>query len=365
MTALKKYSLLIIWTSLIISCTGQSNTETTPAPFKQESIGETVSELDPKATLVYQDSKNNYWFASKEKGVYRYDGKSLVFFTSKDGFISSWILGVQEDKSGNIFFDTQDGISRFDGQKFTPLEVMEDNSSGNEWKLEPGDLWFRMGWDSNGPYRYDGQKLHHLKFPKSPLEDEFYAKYPNVSYNPYGIYSIYEDHKGSIWFGTSSLGIYRYDGKKLSWMYEQQLTETPEGGAFGIRSITEDANGYFWICNTNYKFRILPDSLESIGLQPIHYKRETGIEIPGKEAPYFMSMVADDNGDIWMASYLEGVWRSNGKELIHYPVKDGEKDIPLFSIYKDIRGELWVATHEDGPYKFNGKTFEKFKLDQQ
>ncbi len=43
-----------------------------------------------------------------------------------------------------------------------------------------------------------------------------------------------------------------------------------------------------------------------------------------------------------MVSYNNGVWRNNGKELIQYPIKDGERNIPLFTIYKDNQGDLWI-----------------------
>ena len=35
--------------------------------------------------VVYQDKKNQYWFGSWETGVYKYDGKPLINFTTKHG----------------------------------------------------------------------------------------------------------------------------------------------------------------------------------------------------------------------------------------------------------------------------------------
>jgi ligand-binding sensor domain-containing protein len=75
-----------------------------------------------------------------------------------------------------------------------------------------------------------------------------------------------------------------------------------------------------------------------------------------------MSSTVDITGALWMATYREGVWRYDGKSITHYPVKDGDKTIALFSIHKDNQGVLWLGTHEAGAYTFNGKTFEKFRL---
>ena len=56
------------------------------------------------------------------------------------------------------------------------------------------------------------------------------------------------------------------------------------------------------------------NSPESVEINAINYKREIGIENSEKEAPYFMSITEDNNGDLWMASNTEGIWRNNGKK---------------------------------------------------
>ena len=61
-----------------------------------------------------------------------------------------------------------------------------------------------------------------------------------------------------------------------------------------------------------------------------------------------------------MATYDEGVWRNNGKNLLHYPVKDGDKEVLLFSIYLDRQGMLWLGTQGAGVYWFNGEAFVRF-----
>ena len=347
--------------TFFLSCKGQGKTEAKKAQSNALTIGKTVAELDAKIWTIYQAQNGNYWFGSNGNGIFQFNGKTLKQFTKKDGLCSDTVLSIQEDQKGTIYFDTTEGVCLFDGQQFTTLKVVENNSAKHTWQSEPNDLWFRMGWDKNGPYRFDGEHLYHLQFPKNKMEDEFHSKYPNATYNPYGVYTIYKDSKGSVWFGTSSLGIYLYDGSDISWMYEKHLTETPEGGSFGIRSIIEDKEGYIWICNPKYKYSILPNNPKTNGLKPIPYQRKSGIEDKGLESLYFLSMTKDNNGDLWMVTYNNGVWRNTGKELIQYPIKDGLRNIPLFTLYKDNQGELWVGTQNDGVYKLIGDNFEKFE----
>jgi ligand-binding sensor domain-containing protein len=352
--------------TLLTSCNGQNTSPVAKSTSNEQDlsieIGDTVSELDKTIWIIFQDKNNHYWFGSDGHGVYRYDDKTILHFSTKDGLLNNRIRGIQEDKLGNIFITSLGGINKFDGQNFTTLPIMESN----EWKLDSNDLWFYMlgKTGENGTYRYDGNTLHHLKFPKHYMEDEYYKVNGKRPWSPYEPYTIYKDSKGNIWFGTAEFGICRYDGKSLSWMYEKHLTLIEGGGSFGIRSIIEDKEGKFWFCNTSYRYNILPASLIEQDKILIDYKREKGIENvkspEGKDRIYFMSVVEDDKGDLWMLTYEQGVWRYDGKTITQYAVKDGDKDIKLFSIYKDNNGDLWLGTHENGAYKFNGTSFEKF-----
>jgi len=355
--------------TLFTSCSGQNTSHI-------GGIGDTVKTLGNSVWYIFQAKNNDYWFGSDGQGVYRYDpsaslttsSKTIIQYTTKDGLPNDRIRGIQEDRSGNIYITTLEGISKFDGQTFTTLPPIESN----EWKLDPNDLWFSIPGKTKeyGPYRYDGKSLYHLKFPKHYLEDEYHTRNPNPLSSPYEVYTIYKDRKGNMWFGTAALGVCRYDGKSVSWMYERELTETPEGGSFGIRSVIEDKEGKFWFCNTHYRYTIYP--IDTAGRYRdeskkglINYKKEKGIDLSvtqnGDDFIYYQFIIEDNQRDLWMSTYREGVWKYDGVDMTHYPVRDGKEDIKIVSIYKDNHGNLWLGTQEEGAYKFNGNTFEKFR----
>lgn len=330
--------------------------------------GNTVSEMSKSIWSVFQDKNNHHWFGSDGQGIYRYDGKTLTQFTTKDGLPGNQIRGIQQDKSGNLFINTTKGISKYDGQAFTTLRVAESNSPKGGWKLQPDDLWFSGGQDTGVVYRYDGKWLHRLAFPATKRGDQELlrfprSKYPNARSSPYDVYTIYQDRRGSVWFGTATLGACRYDGKSFDWLYEDHLTNTPKGGSFGIRSIIEDKEGKFWFCNTRYRYNISPNNPTENGL--IDYQQEKGLSDlkahMGEDSFYFASIITDNKGDLWMTTYQGNVWRYDGKNITRYPVKDGSKDVMIVSIYRDNHNDLWLGTNEAGVYQFNGKTFEKFR----
>jgi ligand-binding sensor domain-containing protein len=148
--------------ALSASTAGQDKRADAKSEQKAESIanekkanpatGVFVSDLGQSAMYVFQAKNNDYWFGSNDRGVYRYDGKSLVNFTTKDGLVSNQIRGVQEDNSGNIYFTTYEGICKFDGQAFTTLSVAP-GSAPTDWKKHPDDLWFVGPPDAGLVYR--------------------------------------------------------------------------------------------------------------------------------------------------------------------------------------------------------------------
>lgn len=330
-------------------------------------VGTSVSELSKSILVVFQASNGDYWFGSDADGVYRYNGKTTIRYSEADGLSNNRIRSIQEDKLGNIYIATLGGINKFDGKTLTSLTAIKSNSSKDNWKLQPDDLWFCMPGKNGdkGPYRYDGTNLYQLKFPGHHLEAEYFEKHPNNAWSPYEVYYIYKDSKGTMWFGTSNFGLCRYDGLSHSWLYEEHLTNVPNGGSFGIRSIIEDAKGKYWFCNTRYRYQILPESVKKDDKFLVKYNRQKGIEgikrADADDYVYFMSAVNDKNGGLWMATYNQGVWHYDGKKATQYSVKDGAKTATLYSVYKDKKGMLWLGSHEAGVYRFDGKTFVQFK----
>ena len=332
---------------LLTSCNGQTNEQ------KSHEIhfvkGNKVKELGASIMVVYQDSKNVYWFGSWETGLYRYDGTSLVNYTTEHGLPYNRVDEIKEDDSGNIYIVSchpRSAISKFDGQSFTVMSASPDN----DWKLQPNDLWFRNSFRSEKVYRFDGSALHELQLPKPPNRS-----------NPFEIYSIYKDKKGNVWFGTNPVGVCRYDGKSFDWITEDDVTEFRNEGANGVRSIVEDENGDFWF-NTEYRYSVYDST--TLNSNRFYTRHESIGGLDGKKnsnLDEYLSTVKDSDDNLWFVTYRDGVWKYDGTNVTHYVVQDNANNITLFSIYKDNNGDLWLGTHENGAFKFNGTTFVKFE----
>ena len=346
LTTLLFFSIL----PLLTSCNGQvSNPEKNTDQFKQLFVkGDTVKELGSSIMVVYQDKKNIYWFGSWETGVYSYDGKTLINYTTKHGLPNNRVDEIKEDKSGNLYFTScspNSTIAKFDGNRFTTLSAI----SSNDWRLQSTDMWFKHAYQNEKVYRYDGIALYELQLPKPP----------NLS-NPFEIYSIYKDSMGNVWFGTNPSGVCRYNGKSFDWITEEDVTEFRNEGANGVRSIAEDKNGDFWF-NTEYRYSVYDST--TFKSNKFYTRHESIGSLDGKNTSglkEYLSIAKDNNNNLWFATYRSGVWKYDGEIVTHYPVQENGKGITIFSVYKDNNGYLWIGTHENGAYQFNGNTFEKF-----
>lgn len=361
-----KFNLVIFISilTLLTSCQGQTNTQTTFLAKVTGTLtaGDTVSALSRNIMVIYQDRKTNYWFGSWQDGLFKYDGKSIIHYSAAHGLPSNRVEEIKEDIQGNIYFNTGKGIIKYNGYGFSLLQ--ETIGDIHKWDLSANDLWFKNFTDAQFVYRYDGTILHKLKLPKIRLGEEWIQKNPS-SPNPYSIYCTYKDSKGSIWFGTSVLGVFRYDGSSFDWITENDLNELHYGPSNGVRSIREDKDGYFWF-NTEYKYAIYNHTSRTNNNKDgtLFYKRIKSIgSLDGKkdgDLNEYLSIIRDDDNNLWMALYLNGVWKFDGKNTYHYPIQADAKNIPVFCLFKDRNGDIWLGTPENGVFRFNGHTFEQF-----
>jgi Two component regulator propeller len=325
--------------------TGRGPGQPEPPP----ATGETVLDPGQNVPYVFQARNGDYWFGTRE-GAFRYDGKSLVKFTMRDGLCRNQISGFQEDKAGKLYISTGEGVSRFDGKSFTTLPIASGGDL-SDWKLNPDDLWFVGPGDSGLVYRFDGESLHPLAFPTMPRGDEHAAqcprwRFPNAIYSPYDVYSILKDSHGHVWFGTTSCGVGRFDGQSFQWLTEPLLVAAP------VRAIFEDSRGNYWISGSG---------AGSVGAaRPIEGFDQLQTGGQGKLIDG-MSFVEDNDGKIWAANYKGGATRYEESGALEFPIRAGEEIVEVFTVFRDNNGTIWLGTHNGGAWLFNGKEFQRFR----
>lgn len=332
-------TLIILGTlTVFYSCSGQGQNSTHKGTQKTSSslVGDTVYQIDGEIRGIFQDSKNNIWFASNENGVYKFDGKTIINYTEKHGLTSNYVWMVTEGKDGKIWFRThirsKDEIEMccFNGSEFKTIKA---DTNVKNYDFKKGELLF--------DYYYDGKLLSKIQLPHTSLIEVGPPRFR------YDIYATCQAKNGSIWFGTQGTGICKYDGKSYTWIENKEIIGS-------IRDIYEDKSGTIWVGNNGD------------GLFRYNSKCDRNFEKYPIEKAEQMSRVwkitADNQGNLWVATIDNGVWRINENSVTNFTTKDGLSMDNIWTVYADKQGKIWVGTEGDGVYLFDGEKFNKFKL---
>ena len=267
---------------------------------------------------IQEDNQGNLWFATRKKGVYRYNGAQITHFTAKDGLASDVVMSTLGDREGNVWFGTGGrGVTRYDGREFvtyTAEDGLGDNWVGCILEDREGDLWFGTG--NGGLSRHDGRE-----FVTYTVDD-------GLATNT--VYPLLEDQEGNLWFGTGlgkiGKGLSRYDGKGFS-------TFTVENGLPDnrIRSLLQGRHGHLWVGTGD-------------GLSRYDGREFVTFAVESLPHPAVLAMVEDREGNLWFGCSNVGVSRYDSREFTTFTIADGLVHDLVHSLLEDRQGNLWIGT---------------------
>jgi DNA-binding NtrC family response regulator/ligand-binding sensor domain-containing protein len=293
-------------------CETLKNIDFRIAPFKK-GTWRTYNYLDGLAGnsvwSIHRDSDGFLWFGTSN-GVSRYDGKRFTNFTTEDGLAGNTILAIYGDSSGILWFGTDNGISRHDGKGFVNFTI-EDGLAHNVIRAIYGDssgiLWF--GTDS-GISRHDGKG-----FVNFTTED-------GLAHNK--LSAIHVDSDGILWLGTDN-GVSRYDGKGF-------INFTTEDGLAhnAVLSIHSIPDGILWF-GTNAGVSRYD------GKEFVNFTSEDGLA-----GNIIYAIHSGPDGILWFGTDA-GVSRYDGKGFVNLTTRDGLAYNAVRSIHSNPDGTLWFG----------------------
>ena len=283
---------------------------------------------------VMEDRSGNLWFATNA-GVSRFDGTSWHSYTAADGLpLGEGATAVLEDRSGNIWVGTYEGgISRYDGKNwrtYTTADGLLSNRVHAILEDHLGNIWIATGagGGSLGSFsRFDGARW--------------------VTYGAAGYaYSIIEDLSGNIWVGTLGDGVGRFDGTGI------QTYRTADGLADNwVTSALADRSGNVWFGTSNGLSRFDGATWQT-------YTTADGL--PGNSVA---AIYEDHLDNLWFGTVGDdggaGLTRFDGIKWQTYTTADGLPDNYVRSILEDRWGNLWLVNGHGGVTRFDRTTWRR------
>jgi ligand-binding sensor domain-containing protein len=316
---------------------------------------DTFSTHGPQCIIrnLVQDKAGNIWLATWN-GIIKYDpsamvsersrttlttgGKVFTNYTYREGLIHFHMLSLFEDSKGNIWFGTaRGGVYRYnlnDGfTLFTTKEGLPDNTINCISEDAAGNIWFGT---EKGVSCYKNKNFRNYTVANGLSDNHINA--------------IIKDKNDMMWYATNK-GLNVYNGASFTTFVGE------DGFKFNmVVSLFEDRKGNIWIGS---------GARETGGKGLCRFNPITKM-LTYFVTPYFVMYICEDKiGNLWLA-HNEGAAKTNFT-LYNYNGEDFEKVVEqsdsgnpvIFGIMEDKDGNIWFGTAK-GVCRYDGKTFNYF-----
>ncbi|MFZ1562029.1 MAG: two-component regulator propeller domain-containing protein [Saprospiraceae bacterium] len=317
MIQLIKNIFITILAATVISCNGQVKKEKQSLQAEQGSEMVKIQIPENGFSNAYLDKDGSIWFSSNGGGIYHYDGKTFKNYTEKNGLSSNQVFSIVSDNKNNLWFGTQNGLTKYDRKKFEHIPLPYQETTG---------LWL--------------DKV-----------------YPII--NPNAVHSLATDNNDNLWIGTAGGGAYLYDGKD----FKSYLTKIGQKQVDSLHHnwipfIRKDNKGNMWFASMTHG-----------GVSQFDGKEFTQFLIKdGLSEDQVRAIFCDKTGKLWFGfngNRNSGLTVYDGSSFKTYSLTDGLCNPRIWSIYEDKNGHLWLGANMGNLCVFDGQKFSEFKYDGQ
>lgn len=319
--------------------------------------------IQSQATCLTQDKMGNLWIGTLG-GLSRYDGSNFTGYTIRNGLQNNTIWSVAADNAGNIWIGSEKTISRFDGKTFLHFSRQQEQTRvlnhTQQIYVVDDTTWWRVAGDvyyvANGKIKYfvtpgDTGYVSTIFAEKNHLwiakEGALYHLYPDKVDTimlplrdggaPISIYDIYRDRSGAIWIGANT-GLHKLVQNKLVAV----MVKTDSAAAAPVvTAITQDRSGALWLAINNGVIRV-------DGKLSQHYNKRNGLSDNN-----IFEVFTDIEGNIWMASDGQGIFRYSGTQFTTLNETMGMPSAQIIGIASNKKDSLFLGTYDAGLFIFN------------
>ena len=275
----------------------------------------------------------------------RVSGGAVKFshLTTNNGLSDNRINSILQDRRGFMWFATENGLNRYDGNTFVVYKNNPDDANTLSASLIQsltedgyGDLWIGT-WGGLDKFDPTTERFTHYRYnPDNPN-----------SISSDAIKSIAHDSQGHLWVGTVDAGLNKFDPDTETFTrYRNDIAGEFVGE---INSIIEGSDRDIWFAGPRGLFHLSP---------------QTGqiTRLPATIDRFAVDYLHEDKaGDFWMLAYSPIAqlvkYDPRAERFTAYPLGKGAVGVPFGNILEDEQNGLWVASSQ-GLYHFDLQTEE-------
>ncbi|MGI9272234.1 MAG: two-component regulator propeller domain-containing protein [Woeseiaceae bacterium] len=273
-----------------------------------------------------------------ENNAMRFDRLS-----SDDGLSQSSVMAVQQDKTGFMWFATENGLDRYDGftfQNYRNLRGQEDSLSDNFARdldvASDGSLW--IATDGGGVSRWIPDSDRFVSWRHNPGDTSSLATDR--------IRTVLTDPRGYVWIGTRDSGLDRLEISSGHITHFAHVADDANSISNNeVYSLALGVDGVLWIGTKAGLNRLDPDSgrITRFVNDPDDASSLSGDDV--------RSLLVDHEGMLWIGTSKNGLSRfdSSSNSFKHFSHSaDDYRSITsnrIQVIFEDNEQRLWVGSN--------------------
>ena len=263
---------------------------------------------------IHEDPEGNFWFGTLGAGLVRYSGDLFITFDTRSGLSDDIVRSIYQDSKGNYYFGVNGGgLNIYDGKKMRVDYLKGNKGAGyisSMYEVRPGVLLLAT---FAGLVEYDGHNFR-------PCGKDYGIK------KPYPVMDI-EAKGDTLFFAVYDLGIVKsINGKAENYNYSNS-----EYNSRITTSLFVDSHKNVWICSDKGIW------LYNGGLVNINKKY-------GLAVYYILQAAEDKTGNIWFATYTDGLLKFDGDTFTVVDASAGLTSDNIYSVICDDDGNIWAGT---------------------
>jgi len=262
-------------------------------------------------SALFIDRENTVWVGTLDEGIFRICAGKAEHFSSADGLSGDAVSGFYEDREGNLWVTTSEGIDRFRDTQVLTFSTREGLSGAEVYSVlaaQDGTIW--MG--NHGALDSLRKGTVTSIDPKHGLPGQ-------------GVTSLLEDHAGDLWVGVDD-ALFVYERGRF--IQVKRSDGSPTGIVLGL---IENRDHDVWA------ELLLPTRLARIK------HRKIVEELPTPQIPAAASLAPDPRDGVWLGLVNGDLARYRDERLETFSASHGQNS-PVRQVLVSAEGLVFGAT---------------------
>jgi signal transduction histidine kinase/ligand-binding sensor domain-containing protein len=260
---------------------------------------------------MFRDRDSAIWIGTSSHGLMRIHQGRADSLTEPEGLTSDSVLDIFEDREGDVWVATFDGLDRFRPYSVQTLSEKQGLPGGQTWSVLAARDSSVLIASTVGLSRWDRGTV-------SPVGKEQFTRTPPDS--------LFQDSRGKIWVSTLT---------QFGSLDDGRFHPVSGYGQGSVNGLVEDTAGDLWIVNQQSGlYRLSGGVLQNFPWAALG-RKDFGASLAADRA----------RKGIWIGFYQTGIaYFEDGKIRASYSAADGLGEGKVNDLRFGSRGTLWAAT---------------------